>query len=88
MVTHYPIVVKLSSAVVAVVLFQMWRFVRHARKTMEVVCKFVCFEVIISTCISILTEAVAWRFSVKKMFLEIVQISQENKIIPWLTLHT
>ena len=59
-----------------------------ARKAMEVVCKFVCFEVIISTCISILTEAVVWRFSVKKMFLEIVQISQENKIIPWLTLHT
>ena len=46
----------------------MWRFVRQdAGEVMEVVSKFVYFEVIILTCIAILTEAV-WRYSVKKVF--------------------
>ena len=54
---------------------------------MEVVRKFVYFEVIFLTCISILREAVAQRCSVKKVFLEISQNSQENKITPWLTSH-
>ena len=49
---------------------------------MEVVCKFVYFEVTFLTCISILREAVAQRCSVKKVFLEISQNSQENKITP------
>ena len=47
---------------------------------MEVVRKFVYFEIIILPCISILTEAVARRCSVKNVFLEISQNSQENKI--------
>ena len=54
---------------------------------MEVVRKLVYFEVIILTCISILTEAVARRYFVKKVLLEISQNSQENKTTPWLTLH-
>ena len=37
---------------------------------MEVVCEFVYFEVIILTCISILTEAVPRRCFVKKVFLD------------------
>ena len=49
-----------------------------AREAMEVVCKLIYFEVIILTCISILTEAVALRCFVKKVFLEISQNSQEN----------
>ena len=53
-----------------------------AREEMEVVCKFFYFEVIILTCISILTEAVAQRCSVKNVFLEILQNLQENKIYP------
>ena len=44
---------------------------------MEVVCKYVYFEVIILPCISILTDAVARRCFVKKVFLEISQNSQE-----------
>ena len=40
-------------------------------EAMEVVCKFVYFEVIMLTFISILTEAVTWRCSVKQVFLEI-----------------
>ena len=90
MVTHCSFVVKLwfLSCCCSGVVSDVQVCKTDARKAMEVVCKFVYFEVIISTCISILTEAVTWRFSVKKMFLEIVQISQENKIIPWLTLHT
>ena len=47
---------------------------------MEVVCKFVYFEVIILPWISVLPEPVARRCSVKKLFLEISQNSQENKI--------
>ena len=46
----------------------------------ERVCKFVYFEVIILASISILTEAVSQRCSVKKVFLEILQNSQEKKI--------
>ena len=49
---------------------------------MEVMCKFVYFEVIILICISILTGAVARMCSVKKVFLEISQNSQGNKITP------
>ena len=45
---------------------------------MEVVRKFVYFEIIILPCISILTEAVAQRCYVKNVFLEISQNSQEN----------
>ena len=51
-----------------------------AGEALEVVCKFFYFEVIILTCISILTEAVTWRCSVKKVFVEILQNLQENKI--------
>ena len=51
-----------------------------AGEAMEVVCKFFYFEIIILTCILILTEAVARRCSVKKVFLEIAQNLQENKI--------
>ena len=51
-----------------------------AGEAMEVVCKFFYFEVIILTCILILTEAVARRCSVKKVFLEISQNLLENKI--------
>ena len=51
-------------------------------------CKFSYFEVIILTCVSILTEAVAWRCSVKMVFLEISQNSQGTKITPWLTSYT
>ena len=46
----------------------------------ERVCKYVYFEVIILPSISILTEAVSQRCSVKKVFLEILQNSQEKKI--------
>ena len=49
---------------------------------MEVVCKFVYFKVIILPCITILTEAATQRCCVKKVFLEILQNSQENKITP------
>ena len=49
---------------------------------MEVVCKFVYFEGIILTCISILTETVTQRCTVEKVFLEILQNSKENKITP------
>ena len=53
-----------------------------AGEAMKVVFKFVYFEVIILTCVSILTEAVARRCSLKKLFLEILQNSQKNKITP------
>ena len=53
-----------------------------AGEVMKVVFKFVYFEVIILTCVSILTEAVARRCSLKKLFLEILQNSQKNKITP------
>ena len=55
---------------------------------MEVVCEFVYFEVIILTCISILTEAVPRSCFVKMVFLEISQNSEKNKSTPRLTLHT
>ena len=51
-----------------------------AGEAMEVVCKFFYFGIIILTCILILREAVARRCSVKKVFLEIAQNLQENKI--------
>ena len=57
-------------------------FKTDAREAMEVVCKFVYLEVVILTYISILTEAVTWMCSVKKVFLEIFQNLQENKITP------
>ena len=62
----------------------MWRFFKTdaAKEAIEVVCKFFYFKVIILTCISILTEAVGRRCSVKKVFLEISQNIQENKITP------
>ena len=53
-----------------------------AGEVMKVVFKFVYFEVIILTCVSILTEAVARRCSLKTLFLEILQNSQKNKITP------
>ena len=52
------------------------------RESMKVVCQFFYFGVIILTYISVLTEAVARRCSVKKVFLEISQNLQENKITP------
>ena len=44
--------------------------------------KLFYFEVIILTCILILTEAVAQRCSIQKVFLEILQKLQEHKITP------
>ena len=52
-----------------------------AGEAMEVVRKFVYFEIIILPCISILTEAVARRCSVKNVFLEISQNSQKNTCV-------
>ena len=53
-----------------------------AVEVMEVMCKLFYFEVIILTCILILTEAVAQRCSIQKVFLEILQKLQEHKITP------
>ena len=83
--------VKLS-AVVAEALFQTWRFLRH----MEVVCKFVKFEFIILTCISILTEAVPRGCSVKgilrnfakitgKQKQSLIDLAYMNDFVSWLT---
>ena len=46
---------------------------------MEVVRKFVLFEVIILTCISILTEAVPWGCSVKGILRNFAKITGKQK---------
>ena len=82
--TNCSFVVKFKfSAVVAVVLVSDVEVSKtDAGEAMGVVCKFFYFEVIILTWISILTDAVARRCSVKKVFLEISQNLQENKVTP------
>ena len=56
-----------------------------AGEAMEVVCKFFYFEIIILTCILILTEAVARRCSVKRCSWKFRKIYRKTKsLLDWL----
>ena len=85
--SRYSLRIKLRCKILNSSLLLEWCCFRCGGLEDEV-CKFVYFEIIIFTCISVLTEAVTWRCSVKKVFLQISQNSQGTKITPWLTSHT